>query len=626
MKKLLYGFIAIVVLLLVVVVIAVSLVDTNDVKQLIVSKTKEATGRELVIDGDLSWRFFPSIGFQLGSLHLLDHPNFGQGETLSIDGAEMSVALMPLFSKTIDLGEISLSGLSFRYQTNADGSSNLDDLTKTGDAASQTEPSVSQAPSEQVATEAASPWNISLSGLVIKDANIELIDLKTNKTQKVGPIDFKLEGLELGKDNRFELTSQYSDGELSLIQQAHGILFVTKDFSSLSVKDLDNNLEINGDAIPNGKMNIQSNLNLEYLVSQKIAELSSLNVDIDGKTQLSGSSRLQLSDAIPSLSFNLMIPLLDTSAFISPSQDAQQTDAVKTSPEQTPGTEQEPDLSALKTINLDGRLTITKLQHQKLHLENIKQHLVIKSGVLSLKQLSADLYGGKLDSSALVNGNEKQASYSMSAKLSGVKAQPLLSDAANFEFVAGKLDVDLNLKGKGLTSMAVKQRISGPINATFSDGAIYGINIPQMIRAATVSLKGGDKQQAQQEQKTDFSELVIHTKLGQSLASVTKAQMVSPLLRVDGKGKTHLVNESLDFSFITKVVASLEGQGASNDLAGLDIPLKISGSWTQPKVQLDMKKLLEGQAKEALNKELNKALGGKEGNKKLLDSLGSFFK
>ncbi|MEE1673167.1 AsmA family protein [Agarivorans aestuarii] len=621
MKKLLYVVAALVVLLVIGVVVAVSMVNTDDIKKLLVDKTKETTGRELIIEGDLGWRFFPSIGFELGSLRLRDNPEFGDGDTISISGAEMSVALMPLFSKSIEVGDISVRGLTLRHQTKADGSTSLDDLTQTNEDQS--------APSEPASTEESSGtspagWSVSLAGIEIVDANVELIDLALNKTQKLGPVNFSLDGLELGKDNGFSLSLKFDDGEILVEQQATGLIFIAEDFSKIALTDVSNGLNLQGSAIPNGAMNVQAELALSYTMQSKTAELSKLAIDIDGKTQIVGSSSVILSD-IPSIKFDFNIPLLDTANFMGESTASAESNDEGNTSTATSGEEQEPDLTVLKTLNLDGKLSIDKLQHQKLHIEDIKQQVQIKDGILRLKELSANLYGGRLESNAVINGQKPVASYSANAKLVGVQARPLLSDAADFDFVAGGLNVDLKLKGNGLTPTAIKKKISGPINATFTDGAIYGVNIPQMIRSAKATIKGGDKSQAQQEQKTDFSELVINSSLGNSLAKVNKMQMSSPLLRIDGKGQTHLIKESLDFEFITKVVASLEGQGSKNDLAGLDIPISVKGSWTEPKVNLDMKKLFEGQAKEAVNKELKKALGDNEDSKKLLDSLGGFF-
>lgn len=62
MKKWLYGLAALALLVVLGIFALTRLVDTDRVKRLLVEQTREKTGRTLVIDGELSWRFFlPSV-------------------------------------------------------------------------------------------------------------------------------------------------------------------------------------------------------------------------------------------------------------------------------------------------------------------------------------------------------------------------------------------------------------------------------------------------------------------------------------------------------------------------------------------------------------------------------------
>ena len=95
-------------------------------------------------------------------------------------------------------------------------------------------------------------------------------------------------------------------------------------------------------------------------------------------------------------------------------------------------------------------------------------------------------------------------------------------------------------------------------------------------------------------------------------------KMAAPLLRLAGKGSANLLNEELDYQLSTALVNTSKGQGGKekDDLAGVEIPLKISGTMQKPKYSLDTKALLEGQLKE-------KVESGKEKLKnKLLEKLG----
>ena len=70
MKKL-FLFIAIPLVIIIGALLAlVLLVNPNQFKPLIVDQAQKQTGLELVIEGDISWQFFPSIGFELGKTEL----------------------------------------------------------------------------------------------------------------------------------------------------------------------------------------------------------------------------------------------------------------------------------------------------------------------------------------------------------------------------------------------------------------------------------------------------------------------------------------------------------------------------------------------------------------------------
>ena len=58
----------------------------------------------------------------------------------------------------------------------------------------------------------------------------------------------------------------------------------------------------------------------------------------------------------------------------------------------------------------------------------------------------------------------------------------------------------------------------------------------------------------------------------------------------------------------TKIVGSLEGQGGKelDELKGLEIPVRIFGSFSEPQYKVDLAKVMEGQAKEQVEKQIDK--------------------
>lgn len=94
--------------------------------------------------------------------------------------------------------------------------------------------------------------------------------------------------------------------------------------------------------------------------------------------------------------------------------------------------------------------------------------------------------------------------------------------------------------------------------------------------------------------------------------------MAAPLLRLAGKGSANLLTEALDYQLSTALVNTSKGQGGKekDDLAGVEIPLKISGTMQEPKYSLDTKALFETQLKDKVETQKDKL------KNKLLEKLG----
>jgi AsmA protein len=88
--------------------------------------------------------------------------------------------------------------------------------------------------------------------------------------------------------------------------------------------------------------------------------------------------------------------------------------------------------------------------------------------------------------------------------------------------------------------------------------------------------------------------------------------LVSPLIRVLATGKTNLVEETLDFRVEPKFVATLKGQGDTEQRSGIMVPVLVTGTFSSPKFRPDLKGILKKGLEEELLKssDLKKILPG----------------
>ena len=200
--------------------------------------------------------------------------------------------------------------------------------------------------------------------------------------------------------------------------------------------------------------------------------------------------------------------------------------------------------------------------------------------------------------------------------------QPLLKDAAGVSRIAGRGRLSAALGGGGGTQQEIMSSLAGRTSFLFTDGAIVGWNIPQMLRG----LQSGQVGELTKSEtaKTDFSEFAANFSVSRGVANTQDMRMISPLMRLTGSGNTDLGNRELDMILRPKLVASLVGQGGKQDLTGVEVPIRITGSWEDPKATPDLSGILSNpnQVVETV-KEIGKKFKGKNAGEIVRQLLGN---
>ncbi len=124
MRKLLIGLGILVVVLIGAAFAVPLLVPTDSIKADIASEVRKATGRTLAIDGALHFRLLPAPGVSASGVKL---SNAGQGsgpEMVSLEGATVEVALLPLISGDVQVTRVVLRKPVILLEQYADGTNN----------------------------------------------------------------------------------------------------------------------------------------------------------------------------------------------------------------------------------------------------------------------------------------------------------------------------------------------------------------------------------------------------------------------------------------------------------------------------------------------------------------------
>ncbi|MFV7783202.1 AsmA family protein [Shewanella marisflavi] len=584
--------------------------DPNDFKPQIVEAVKKQTGRTLTINQDLSWTFFPSIGIALGDISLSNPKGFKNDTMLKVDGIVAEVALLPLLSKEVEIAQLNLDGLTLNYDSYKNGRTSLDGLTSGGEKAGAEQAASDSKPAEG----SVQLSSLNIGGIAITNTQVNLFDEATGKVQAL-----KLEALTLGAfslDKFADISFKFSmvQPEMTLTSEGNGEIKVDGSLAKITIKDFVVENIVEGDAIPNKRMqmDLTSQIELDNQAKTLAVVLSSLSLEqIKAQGKLAVNYGAKVPDVVASMSFGD----IDLTPYMAKGEAAKADEKGGAAS----ASAQEPDLTGMKAVNLKLDLDIKSVVADKIKTENWLMKLMLKNGVLDVNQLSADLYQGKLLASAQLDGRKKVASYRFDKKISGIQVRPLLTDAAEVDMLAGTTNFEVAGSGFSLIPDNIKRNLNAKGQFEIADGSLYGVNIPQMLRDAKAKLAGDLNATSAGEKKTDFTSLTGSFTMAKGQVTNPDLNMASPLIRLQGKGNVNLLSEAIDYALKTSVVGSLEGQGSAekDELYGLEIPFAISGTISEPKFALDTAALFDAKLKKEAEKatddlkdKLFKKLGG----------------
>ncbi|MFA6162086.1 MAG: AsmA family protein [Methylobacter sp.] len=150
-------------------------IDPNDFKPEISAAVKDATGRELILEGDLKLSVFPWIGISTGKITLGNAEGFQDQPFATAAKSKIKVKLLPLLSKKIEVKRIVIKGLALNLAKNKQGITNWDDLTKSDDSKLITPPATDSGMQDEQST----PFSI--GGISIENAHVNWDNQQTGK-------------------------------------------------------------------------------------------------------------------------------------------------------------------------------------------------------------------------------------------------------------------------------------------------------------------------------------------------------------------------------------------------------------------------------------------------------------
>jgi AsmA protein len=317
------------------------------------------------------------------------------------------------------------------------------------------------------------------------------------------------------------------------------------------------------------------------------------SASLTGKAaEATASGSFDGSGAIPRFAAKLDLTKLDLNAYLPPPGESEAAAAPAEDGPQ--GWSEEPIGAFAELGNAEGEVDITlaDVTYREVQVEQAAAKVSLAGGVLKANVEQVLFAPGQLKASAVVDGSGEAAAISYQVSMEGVESKPFVQSFAGSDVLSGKLNLETKGSARGFSQKDIVESLNGDGSFAFLDGAIEGFDLAETLRnvGQLGVASGGDKP------KTDFTELSGSFTITDGVLDNPDTKMLAPLVRVTAAGQVPLPPRTLDYNAEAKLVASLEGQGGSDALAGLPIPVHVYGPWDGLTYDVDYESLFAAAA------------------------------
>lgn len=459
---------------------ALYLVDPNDLKPQIIETVQDATGRDLSLEGDLSWSLYPSVGVNIGKASLSNPEGFSSPIFAKVDELSVNVKLLPLLSKKIQVNGVRLDGLALDLEVRKDGTNNWADLASASDKKAPTDTNKKESSFDLK--------SIQLSGINVSNANINYQDKKAGQAYAVGDVNINVGEI----DWRSPVDV---DGGLKLVDKATGLQAVIKydtqvladaEKQVFDFKKLNLNVSATGKSLPNQKVTLNLNTQAKVDVPNEKVNLTGTALKLDDST-LKGTASVAGFKA-PNVMFDLALDAINVDRYSTSSTSANTKKSSAKSSDKI-----ELPLDVLRKLKLDGKLSVGQLKSGDIVINNANLKANANAGKMALTPIQWRMFDAPFSATANMDVTGKVPTYALSANLKSLQLKPVLSKFANYNDLDGTATANVSVTTSGDRVSQLTNRLAGTLKDLSINGVWATKDFPNPINLnlnAKAKLKG----------------------------------------------------------------------------------------------------------------------------------------
>jgi uncharacterized protein involved in outer membrane biogenesis len=522
--------------------------DFNEFKPRIAQAVKEATGRTLILDGDIEIDFGFPPRIVAESLSFGNAPWGSRPELASVKRLEVQIALLPLIRGIIDFKQVILVEPDFLLETNNSGQSNLDFETADEEAST-----IQFLIFDEV--------RIDKGLFTYKDGQSgKTYVVKINRLTGAAP-DY-LESIELEldcafKDKRFEIKGTFGGVE--------ALIDANKSWPvQLSAGHEGATLEVEG---------------------------SDLKVVL-GENDLKGSVDLSFAGKRPQVIATLSSQKIDLRPLL---VKAEKKGAVK-GPQATSGKKKDKvfpskpwPLDRLNLIDADIRIRPKQVLLPRLALDDITVDILLKNGNLTVEPIKFMIGGGSANGRFNLRSQDKPSALTMALKMDQLDLGQMLDELGYKRTLEGTLDAVITLAGSGNSLANLMAGLNGRISVVMKDGQVASKHLYVLQNILGTDVLRLINPFKKEETQTKVNCFINDIKIKDGLAECNLL-LDTDQTSIFGVGDVDLRTEKLNLGI--KPVPK-KGYGLANvgtvgfSLKELSQPFLLSGTLAHPSLALD---------------------------------------
>ncbi len=606
MKKLLIGF-GIVLIALVVAVVAVLLsTDFNQYRGLIAEQAKAATGRDLVIAGNLDLNISLSPSLSVEGVSFANAAWGTRPEMVKLDRVEAEVQLLPLIKGEIRVNRVLVTGLDVLLETDKSGRPNW-----LFGAPGQAKP-------DAAATKEGAPPIPQVRELRIEKVKLTYRDgPKGSKTEVViDSLDLAADGLDaplrIQAAGSFNGLAYGAQGELGALGRlgagtpypvrlkarlAGAVLGVRGEIAKpLAGKGLGLGIDLKtanlaatlkqAAALAPGLKDAGPVPSVPLSFKARLTDpksgyaLDGLALSLGGN-DLAGRLEIGLGGQRPRLKADLTSRLLDLDSLLAGGEKKPAP-----APASRPAAGRKKDdgrvfpadplpLDGLRAIDAAIKFQGKLLRVNKMAISDLGLDLRLADGRLGVKPFKAVFGGGLIGGWLDLDGRGKSARLEASLKIDHLDYGALLKQLSITDIATGKLDLATEIRGSGASLRALMAGLNGRLRLTSENGRINStllniISADIFAAASPFSQSKGDK---------DLRCAVIHFDIKSGQAGARALLIETGGISLLGKGGLDLAAERIDLKF--------DPRSKKANLIKAVIPFSVGGTFAAPSVVPD---------------------------------------